>query len=160
MSCLFKKCKYLTSLNISSFDTSNVTNMFAMLEFCPSITSLDLSNFDTSNVTNMMAMFHNCASLISLGISSFDFSKVESMFQFLSKCYSLTNLKFGRHLKKDLDLSWSPLTHESALSVIDGLDKVDNKQKIIFKYNSCVTLSEEDIKKAEDKNWEIFFAKD
>jgi len=45
-----------TTLDLSSFDTSNVTNMSSMFQFS-SATTLDLSSFDTSNVTNMSNMF-------------------------------------------------------------------------------------------------------
>ena len=34
-----------------------------MFANCLLLTSLDLSNFDTSQVTNMNAMFYNCISL-------------------------------------------------------------------------------------------------
>ena len=43
------------------------------------ILDIDLSNFDTSNVTDMGAMFQNMYSLKILDISNFDISKVESM---------------------------------------------------------------------------------
>ena len=52
---MFKDSK-AGSIDLSSFDTSNVTDMSYM--FCSSkATSLDLSSFDTSNVTNMSDMF-------------------------------------------------------------------------------------------------------
>ena len=47
-----------TTLDLSSFDTSNVTNMSNMFNSSKA-TTLDLSSFDTSNVTNMSAMFYN-----------------------------------------------------------------------------------------------------
>ena len=40
--------------------------MSSMFASCPSLTSLDLSNFDTSNVTNMSEMFYNCSSLTTI----------------------------------------------------------------------------------------------
>ena len=63
-----------TSLNLSSFDTSNVTTMEGMFSGSKA-TSLDLSNFDTSNVTNMIGMFAESAAT-SLDLSSFDTSNV------------------------------------------------------------------------------------
>ena len=42
-----------TTLDLSSFDTSNVTNMQYVLF---SSNTLDLSSFDTSNVTNMYVL--------------------------------------------------------------------------------------------------------
>ncbi len=49
---------YITSIvGLNALDTSNVTNMSNMFERSK-ISSLDLSSFDTSNVTNMQGMFH------------------------------------------------------------------------------------------------------
>ena len=45
-----------TTLDLSSFDTSKVTNMYYMF-YGSSATTLDLSSFDTSNVTNTGSMF-------------------------------------------------------------------------------------------------------
>ena len=37
---------------------------------CASLTSLDVSNFNTSNVTNMSYMFQSCSKLTTLDLSS------------------------------------------------------------------------------------------
>ena len=66
-----------TSLDLSSFDTSNVVDMYAMF-YNSKATTLDLSNFNTSNVTNMHSMFAN-AEATSLDLSSFNTSKVIDM---------------------------------------------------------------------------------
>ena len=63
---MFAWCNSLTSLDLSNFDTSKVTDMNSMFYYCSSLTSLDLSNFDTNNVTNMSDMFHNCYSLTTI----------------------------------------------------------------------------------------------
>ena len=87
---MFSDCSSLTSLDISSFNTSNVTNMNWMFKDCSSLTSLDLSSFNTSNVTGMNSMFYNCSSLTSLDLSSFDTSKVTDMWKMFYGCSSLT----------------------------------------------------------------------
>ena len=51
-----------TTLDLSSFDTRNVTNMAAMFSSSQA-TTLDLSSFDTSNVINMGDMFYHCSNL-------------------------------------------------------------------------------------------------
>ena len=56
---MFSWCYSLTSLNISKFNTDNVTDMRYMFSGCSSLTSLNLSNFNTNNVTNMSGMFYN-----------------------------------------------------------------------------------------------------
>ncbi len=63
-------------LDLSSFDTQNVTNMSEMFSRSNFLTSLDLSSFDTSNVTNMGGMFYRMSNLTHLNISSFDTSNV------------------------------------------------------------------------------------
>ncbi|MCW07391.1 BspA family leucine-rich repeat surface protein [Listeria monocytogenes] len=66
-----------TSLDLSNFDTSNVSYMNEMFSRS-AVTSLDLSNFDTSNVTAMMNMFYGSAAT-SIDVSNFDTSNVTTM---------------------------------------------------------------------------------
>lgn len=110
---MFSDCWSLTSLDLSHFDTSNVTNMNGMfkmgeyyivdrendweehppfMELESKLSSLNLSGFDTSSVTDMGAMFSCCCSLTSLDLSSFDTSKVKDMSRMFSGCCDLTSL--------------------------------------------------------------------
>ncbi len=82
----------LTTLDISNFNTSKVTNMSYMFYNCSSITTLDLSNFDTSQVTDMSWMFSNCSSLTSLNLNNFDTSSVTDMSDMFRNSRQLTNL--------------------------------------------------------------------
>ena len=69
----------LTSLDVSSFDTSRVRGMGNMFFGDEKLVLLDLSNFDTRNLTNMDKMFYGMSSLTSLNISSFNTSNVTNM---------------------------------------------------------------------------------
>ena len=96
---MFSWCSSLTSLDLSSFDTSKVTDMSGMFSGCSSLTSLDLSSFNTSNVKGqpgydggMGHMFSGCSSLTSLDLSSFNTSNVTGMGGMFSGCSSLTSL--------------------------------------------------------------------
>lgn len=54
----FSYCEKLVSIpKLINIDTSNVKDMGFMFNHCESITSLDLSNFSTSNVTDMDGCF-------------------------------------------------------------------------------------------------------
>ena len=66
--------------------------MGSMFSFCETITSLDVSNFDTSKVTEMDMMFCDCKALEVLDLSSFDTSKVADMFCMFDSCKSLTTI--------------------------------------------------------------------
>ena len=92
MKGLFAFCKKITSLDLSSFDTSDTGNMSWMFWFCQKLTSLDLSNFDTSKTGRMTSMFANCSSLTSIDVSSFDTSNVTDMDTMFGDCSSLQSL--------------------------------------------------------------------
>ena len=76
---MFHNLVNLTSLDVSSFDTSRVRGMGNMFFGDEKLTSLDLSNFDTRSLTNMDKMFYGMTSLTNLNISSFNTSKVTNM---------------------------------------------------------------------------------
>ena len=76
----------LYSINVSNWDTSNVTTMINTFSYCRNISKLDISKWNTSNVTNMIGMFYYCNSLKSLDISKWDTSKVVDMSGMFQEC--------------------------------------------------------------------------
>lgn len=92
-----------------NLNTSGVTNMASMF-MNSNIMSLDLSNWDTSNVTSMFYMFNGASNLTSLDISNFDTSKLTSgeinlgMFQ---GTYKLSSIVLGQKFSFP-GLSWLP----------------------------------------------------
>ena len=89
---MFSSCTSLASLDVSSWDTSSVTNMSQMFSSCYSLTSLDVSSWNTSAVTNMGSMFYYCEALASLDVGGWDTSLVPSMNNIFAGCASLTSL--------------------------------------------------------------------
>lgn len=69
----------VTSLDLSGFNTENVTDMTGMFCDVDNLTSLDLTPLNTSNVTDMHYMFTNMSSLTSLNLSRMNTSKVTNM---------------------------------------------------------------------------------
>ena len=88
-------CSYMfagcTSINTTLFITKNVTNMKGLFEDSL-VTSLDLSTWDTSKVTDMSEMFYNASSLTSLNLSNLNTSKVIDMGSMFAGCIGLTSL--------------------------------------------------------------------
>ena len=78
MDHMFSNTYNLTTLDLSNFNTSKVTNMDSMF-FTSGLTSLNLSSFNTSKVTDMSYMFYDMRNLTSLDLSNFDTSKVTNM---------------------------------------------------------------------------------
>ena len=92
MSYMFCYMNSLANLNLSNFNTSQVKDMSHMFDFMTNLTTLDLSNFDTSKVTNMEYMFSSMTSLTSLNLSNFDTSQVMNMSYMFLGTASLTTL--------------------------------------------------------------------
>ena len=92
---MFRDLSNLISLDVSSFDTSKVTNMEAMFAGMPSLTSLNLSNFDTSKVTRMNSMFEGASRLTTLNLSNFNTSQVTDMEAMFGYMYGLTSLNIS-----------------------------------------------------------------
>ena len=59
MKAMFQECSSLTNLDLSSFNTSNVTNISNMFNNNSNLTNIDLSSFDFSRVTTSSDMFYN-----------------------------------------------------------------------------------------------------
>ena len=76
MSSMFRDIN-ISELNLTDIDTSKVVNMNLMF-FGTNVEKLDLKNFDTSNVTNMYWMFLGCKAA-TIDISNFNTSKVTNM---------------------------------------------------------------------------------
>ena len=66
MSDMFYLCLGLTSLDLSGWNTANVTSMNEMFRRCTSLTSLDVSGWNTGEVTDMGCMFYGCSGLTTI----------------------------------------------------------------------------------------------
>lgn len=100
MEYMFNQCSQFNILGLSNFNTSNVTNMRYMFCDCTSITELDLSNFNISNVTSMERMFHSCSNLTKLNLNNLNAEKVKSVQNFLTSVRGLIELNFMNNLGK------------------------------------------------------------
>ena len=92
---MFWGCKSIINLDLSNFNTQNVTNMSHMFGGCNTLQNLNLFNFKTQNVTNMHRMFLCCYLLRNLNLSNFNTQKVTDMGFMFGGCYSLTNLNLS-----------------------------------------------------------------
>ena len=89
---MFCGCKNLTNIDLSNFDTEDITDMSYMFYGCENLTNLDLSNLNTKKVINMCRMFSKCNSLKSIDISKFDTKNVTDMSYMFCGCKNLTNI--------------------------------------------------------------------
>ena len=119
MQSMFFGMSNLTTLNLSNFDTSKVTNMGAMFLGMSNLTSLNLSNFDTSKVTNMGTMFSEMSNLTTLNLSNFDTSKVTNMQYMFSEMSSLTSLNLSSFNTSNVTDMNNMFKHVSSLTSLN-----------------------------------------
>ena len=72
MHAMFAGCHKMVSLNLSYFNTSQVTLMSFMFYKSKELISLDLSSFDTSLTTTIGYMFNSCNKLIYINLKNAD----------------------------------------------------------------------------------------
>ena len=103
-SLMFINCFSLEEINFGNFKTTKVANMEGMFECCANLKSLDLSSFDTSNVENMNSMFTVCASLKELNVLNFNTEKVKDMNTLFGGVISLTSLDLSSFSSDNLEI--------------------------------------------------------
>ena len=89
---MFTDCTDILQVDLSEFDSSEVTQINNMFRGCTSLISVNFDNFDTSQVSYMGAFFYQCSSLTSVNLSNFNISKVKTLRFSFYGCTSLNSL--------------------------------------------------------------------
>ena len=168
----FKDMRALTSLDLTGFDTENVTNMNAMFRDSFGLPELDVSKLNTANVTNMSymfagsqlkrldvsgfktenvtdmgEMFFNCTAIKSLDVSGFNTEKVTDMHKLFFGCHQLTALDvsgFKTENVTDMNYMFFGCNQLTTLD-LSGFktEKVTNMSEM---FGGCCQLKELDLK--------------
>ena len=92
MGAMFYFCQSLTNLDVSKWNTANITGMVGVFHGCSALFSLDVSNWNTANVTDMHAIFSDCSNLTTLDVSKWNTANVTSLRAVFSGCSKVTTL--------------------------------------------------------------------
>lgn len=82
----------LTSIDVSTWDVGNCTNMSMMFAGNWHLSTIDVSNWDVSNVTNFNSMFMTCSGVQALNVSKWNVSNATNINYMFAWCYGLTEL--------------------------------------------------------------------
>ena len=100
MGVMFCRCQNLSSLDLTNFNTGNVTNMYGMFSNCQNLSSLDLTSFNTANVTNMDYMFDGCSTLTTIYASEKFVTDQVNGGDMFNECRSLKDYSFSKRDSK------------------------------------------------------------
>ena len=133
MNGMFDGCKKLSSLDLSSFDTSNIVQMANMFRNCKALTVLDLSNFNTLKVTTMQNMFKWCSSLQNIiGLNNLNLSKITVLSDMFNGCSKLVNLDIS---------SWNAKNLTNINGMFKDCTSLSNLKLSGFSANNIVNMS-------------------
>ena len=144
MSQMFARMSNLTTLDLSNFDTSKVTNMSYMFENMYNLTTINLSSFDTSQVTDMHSMFYEISNLTTLDLSSFDTSQVTNMSSMFSGMRDLATLNlsnFDTSQVTDMSSMFSGMRGLATLNLSNfDTSQVTNMGQMFARMSNLTTL--------------------
>lgn len=90
MAAMFQNCRLLKEIDISSFDTSNVSYMHYMFAYCTSLEKIvGLENLDTSKCRNFRSMFSDCWKISELKLAKFNTDNATDFSNMFANCKSL-----------------------------------------------------------------------
>ena len=157
-----QKIKNILELDLSSFDTSNVTSMDAMFTGMSNLTTLNLSNFDTSQVTSMDAMFGDMSSLTTLNLSNFNTSKVTNMDSMFANMRNLTTLdlsNFDTSNVTNMRDMFSGMSNLTSINLFNfDTSKVTDMRAMFFGMSNLTTLNLSNFNTSNVTNMSNMFA--
>ena len=147
MSGMFTSCKSLTSIDVSSFNTSKVTNMNIMFQGCTTLTNINgLNRWNTSNATDMGNMFALCFKLTNLDVSSFNTSNVTNMAGMFKMCFDLTSINVSGFNTSNVTNMGGMFNSCSSLTSIDVSNfNTSNVTNMNLMFDGCSKLTSIDV---------------
>ena len=95
---MFSGCSNIQALDLSSFETYNVTSMELVFAGCKSLKKLTLGKgFNTEKVTSMSGMFSWCTSMETIDLSKFSTPVVLNFDVMFDSCSSLKVINWGKN---------------------------------------------------------------
>ena len=131
-------------IDLSSFDTQNITNMQNMFYGSNNLINIDLSSINTQNVTNMECMFYNCSNLVSIDLSSLNIQNVTSMKNMFYGCNNLINIDLSSLNTQNVSNMENMFYNCNNLVNIDlshfNTQNVSNMQSMFYNCNNLINI--------------------
>lgn len=147
MNSMFTKCTGLETLDLSSFNTEKVKNMYAMFDGATNLRSIKLpKGFIGSSVTDLNGMFRGCASLTELDLSGSNAEKVKNMGSMFYGCVALSNLNLSGFKTGSLtDMQYLFSSCQSLESLDLSGFNTENVTSMVSMFSQCSSLRSLDL---------------
>lgn len=153
---LFGACKALKTIDISQWDVGNVESITNMCTQCIALTTLDLSRWNVSNVKKCYAAFADCSNLITIGdTSSWDTSSCTTMHHMFENDPKIKYIDVSNWDVSKVETLQSMFSDCSSLTNLDVSQwDLSSCTNIDFMFYGCSSLKEIDV-----SNWDVSYVK-
>ena len=112
----FFQCENLSSVkNMENLHTDFVTDMSQMFSYCTHLALLNLTGFDTANLTNTTGMFYRCSSLATIYASaSFTSGRITDSARMFEGCTALRGGSGTTYSPSHIDKAYARIDQTSA----------------------------------------------
>lgn len=117
-SYMFNDCQYLKKVDLSHFDTSNLTKIFAMFQSCVNLETLIFFKSPLDKLTHMNFFLHNCSKIKSISWSNFNQEIAVKMEYLFTGCHELETVDLSNFKAKIMSA-------EYMFNECDNIKKVD-----------------------------------
>ncbi len=156
MWAMFRNCSSLKEIKgIENFNTSKVENMCGMFNSCSSLEYLDLSKWDTRNVTGINhfntggSIFQNCTNLKSIKFGeNCTFEKVIYMTSMFNGCTNLSEIVGLEYFNTSIAIEMGGMFYNcSSLTKLD-VSHFDTSKVTFMRnmFSNCTSLTELDLR--------------
>ena len=114
---MFDGATGLTTAKVDNWNLRSLTNMSCMFQRCGELTDVDVSKWNTSNVTNISWMFNGCEKINNLDVSNWNTSNVTDMSATFQGCNLLNSLDVSK---------WNTSNVTNMAWMFEGCSKLNN----------------------------------
>ena len=158
---LFENVSKLKNINLTSFDTSNITSMDSMFSGCTTLENVTFDGIDTRKLNSMNYMFRNCDNLQEINMSPINAQNVKNMSSIFDGCKKLNSINISSFpnveedfldgIKSKVNVITNEKIYDKLTKIsLNSLEKKINLNIIINDFNdnddSCVKGSDEKCK--------------
>ena len=152
-SFMFYGCNNITSIDLSSFNSQNVTNMSGMFYGCSNLSKIDFYSFDTQKVLNMSGMFAGCSNLTDIDLTSFITQKITNMSLMFCGCSKLSNIDLSTFNTYNVINMFSLFCQCSKIKkIILSSFNTQNVINMSGMFEGCIKLTNLDLSSFNTKN--------
>ena len=150
---MFYGCNELENINFTNFTTFNVTEMSHLFKGCFSLKKLDLSSFNTERVSDMKFMFYGCKSLKEINLASFNTENVNNMRSMFDECNSLEKLDLSKFNTENVNVMDCMFFGCNSIKELDLSNfNTDNITNMSGLFNGCNSLKSLNISSFNTEN--------